>query len=140
MTMQSILQRKRTLEATIAESQRLLEELEQSPELKREIAFETEARKLLRTYAKSVEDLVAILAPELKLVGGKKPKSAPSVKSADRGQLWSNYAYTNPHTGERVVVRSLNANPVVKWVREYGKETVLGWRVKVDDSAGAPTT
>lgn len=98
-----------------------LEQLENSPELKKDIQFKDALMELTDKYDKSPKDLLNILVqidPSL--------SDAPAEKGARKKRPM--LTYKNPHTGEVVKTRGGNHKTLKEWREKYGKDTVDQWK------------
>jgi len=95
-----------------------LEALKNDAGLKKEIEFEEKLKGLMKTYDKSLRDVIAILDPNLSRQGAAAPKQrrARVVK-----------VYQNPHTGELIETKGGNHRGLKAWKEQYGAATVDSW-------------
>ncbi|MBK4987931.1 MULTISPECIES: histone-like nucleoid-structuring protein, MvaT/MvaU family [Pseudomonas] len=112
----------RQLEQKLASQLAELEAMKGSPELQKEIEFETKLRNLLAKYEYSLRDIVNLLDPQAgqhkaaPAVGQKAPRRARQVKQ-----------YKNPHTGEVIETKGGNHTKLKSWKAEYGADEVENW-------------
>ena len=95
-----------------------LEALKNDAGLKKEIEFEEKLKGLMKTYDKSLRDIIAILDPNPSRHGTAAPKQrrARVVK-----------VYQNPHTGELIETKGGNHRGLKAWKEQYGAATVDSW-------------
>lgn len=95
-----------------------LEALKNDAGLKKEIEFEEKLKGLMKTYDKSLRDIIAILDPNPSRLGAAAPKQrrARVVK-----------VYQNPHTGELIETKGGNHRGLKAWKEQYGAATVDAW-------------
>ena len=147
----------RQLIAQQKELEEAIRNLQNNPGLKDELAFEEELRAVLAKYGKSLEDAVAVMDPELRLVRGaatkaykvRRPRRTPEELAAagvarrpgsvgkDRVEapVADVFQYTNPHNGETIVTANVGLHRQGKlWVAEHGKDTVKSWGVLMPKS------
>ncbi|NWA25052.1 DNA binding protein [Pseudomonas gingeri] len=95
-----------------------LEALKNDAGLKKEIEFEEKLKGLMKTYDKSLRDVIAILDPNPSRLGAAAPKQrrARVVK-----------VYQNPHTGELIETKGGNHRGLKAWKEQYGAATVDAW-------------
>ncbi|MBK5006174.1 DNA binding protein [Pseudomonas sp. S60] len=112
----------RQLEQKLASQLAELEAMKGSPELQKEIEFETKLRNLLAKYEYSLRDIVNLLDPQAgqhkaaPAAGQKAPRRARQVKQ-----------YKNPHTGEVIETKGGNHTKLKSWKAEYGADEVENW-------------
>jgi hypothetical protein len=146
----------------LREQQRQLEEairnLENNPQLKAELEFETEFRALLSKHGKTLEEAVQVMDPDLRLVtsavleGRKlraKRRTPEELAAAGipqrKGTVGKDrvvapvgpvYQYTNPFSGEQIITANVALHRVGKlWIAEHGKDEVKSWGVLTEVQA-----
>ena len=107
----------RAAELALKEQLAQLEALKNDAGLKKEIEFEEKLKGLMKTYDKSLRDIIAILDPTSR-TGAAAPKQrrARVVK-----------VYQNPHTGELIETKGGNHRGLKAWKEQYGAATVDSW-------------
>ncbi|QXH59147.1 histone-like nucleoid-structuring protein, MvaT/MvaU family [Pseudomonas maumuensis] len=109
----------RAAEKALKEQMAQLEALKKDAGLKREIEFEQKLVGLMKSYDKSLRDIIAILDP-------KAVNRAPGpVKQQRRPRVVK--VYQNPHTGERIETKGGNHRGLKAWKEQYGAQTVESW-------------
>ncbi len=94
-----------------------LEALKNDAGLKKEIEFEEKLRGLMKTYDKSLRDIIAILDPSAgRVAAAPKQRRARVVK-----------VYQNPHSGELIETKGGNHRGLKAWKEQYGAATVDSW-------------
>jgi len=127
----------RELQAQMKAFEQEIQELQANPQLKAELAFESELRELLKTHGKTIHEAVQTVDPSFQIVvRGKKAVTRPrdehgnlipgKSKKAGPNTVW--YAFKNPHTGEVVRAANILKKEVKEWIGQYGKDTVISWR------------
>jgi hypothetical protein len=111
----------RAAEKALQEQLKQLESLKNDAGLKKEIEFEEKLQGLMKTYGKSLRDIIAILDPNpsksgLQQVAAPKTRRARVVK-----------VYQNPHTGELIETKGGNHRGLKAWKEQYGAATVESW-------------
>ncbi|SDU96193.1 histone-like nucleoid-structuring protein, MvaT/MvaU family [Pseudomonas mucidolens] len=111
----------RAAEKALQEQLAQLESLKNDAGLKKEIEFEEKLQGLMKTYGKSLRDIIAILDPNpgksgIQLTAAPKQRRARVVK-----------VYQNPHTGELIETKGGNHRGLKAWKEEYGASTVDSW-------------
>lgn len=109
----------RAAEKALQEQLVQLEALKKDAGLKREIEFEQKLSALMKSYDKSLRDVIEILDPAAAskpLARGPKPRRARVVK-----------VYENPHTGELIETKGGNHRGLKAWKEQYGASTVDNW-------------
>ncbi|WP_339532474.1 histone-like nucleoid-structuring protein, MvaT/MvaU family [Pseudomonas mucidolens] len=111
----------RAAEKALQEQLAQLESLKNDAGLKKEIEFEEKLQGLMKTYGKSLRDIIAILDPNpgksgIQLAPAPKQRRARVVK-----------VYQNPHTGELIETKGGNHRGLKAWKEEYGASTVDSW-------------
>ncbi|AJO78981.1 MULTISPECIES: histone-like nucleoid-structuring protein, MvaT/MvaU family [Pseudomonas] len=111
----------RAAEKALQEQLAQLESLKNDAGLKKEIEFEEKLQALMKTYGKSLRDIIAILDPNpgksaLPLANAPKTRRARVVK-----------VYQNPHTGELIETKGGNHRGLKAWKEQYGAATVDSW-------------
>jgi len=110
----------RAAEKALQEQMAQLEALKKDAGLKREIEFEQKLVGLMKSYDKSLRDIVAILDPKAVTRG---VASAP--KQQRRARVVK--VYENPHTGELIETKGGNHRGLKAWKEQYGAGTVESW-------------
>lgn len=114
----------RAAEKALQEQLAQLEALKNDAGLKKEIEFEEKLQGLMKTYDKSLRDIVAILDPSK--AGSKAGKvAAPAPKQQRRARVVK--VYENPHTGELIETKGGNHRGLKAWKEQYGAPTVDSW-------------
>lgn len=98
-----------------------LEALKKDAGLKREIEFEQKLVGLMKSYDKSLRDIIAILDPKAVTRG-----AAPSAPKQQRRPRVVK-VYENPHTGELIETKGGNHRGLKAWKEQYGAGTVESW-------------
>ncbi|RWU19337.1 transcriptional regulator [Pseudomonas alkylphenolica] len=109
----------RAAEKALQEQLAQLEALKKDAGLKREIEFERKLVELMKSYDKSLRDIIAILDPK---AASKGVTAAPKTRRARVVKV-----YENPHTGERIETKGGNHRGLKAWKEQYGAKTVDGW-------------
>ncbi|MDM3886478.1 DNA binding protein [Pseudomonas sp. BCRC 81390] len=115
----------RQLEQKLAAQLAELEAMKGSPELQREIEFETKLRNLLAKYEFSLRDIISLLDPQ----GGRRP-AQPAVAPKARRRARQVKQYKNPHTGEVIETKGGNHAKMKAWKAEHGAAEVENWLVR----------
>lgn len=110
----------RAAERALQEQLAQLESLKNDASLKKEIEFEEKLQGLMKTYGKSLRDIIAILDPSLSKASA--VASAPKQRRARVVKV-----YQNPHTGELIETKGGNHRGLKAWKEEHGAETVESW-------------
>src|SRR5215217_4198942 len=132
--MSNPLTKMRELQALMASLQDEIQSLQNNPQLKLELQFETELRELLKKHDKSIQEAVQVVDPSFRIVSGPVRKShhkKADDQATSRGKSSANtqwYNFRNPHTGEVVRAANILKAKVQEWIHEHGKEEVLSWR------------
>lgn len=114
----------RAAEKALQEQLAQLEALKNDAGLKKEIEFEEKLQGLMKTYDKSLRDIIAILDPAK--AGSKASKAAaPAPKQQRRARVVK--VYENPHTGELIETKGGNHRGLKAWKQQYGAPTVDSW-------------
>lgn len=108
----------RAAEKALQEQLAQLESLKNDAGLKKEIEFEEKLQGLMKTYDKSLRDIIAILDP------GKTKLQAAAPKTR-RARVVK--VYENPHTGELIETKGGNHRGLKAWKQQYGAQTVDSW-------------
>lgn len=108
----------RAAEKALQEQLAQLESLKNDAGLKKEIEFEEKLQGLMKTYGKSLRDIIAILDPKAS------QQSAPAPKTR-RARVVK--VYQNPHTGELIETKGGNHRGLKAWKEQYGASTVDSW-------------
>ena len=111
----------RAAEKALQEQLAQLESLKNDAGLKKEIEFEEKLQGLMKTYGKSLRDIIAILDPSLGKAGA---AAAPAPKQR-RARVVK--VYQNPHTGELIETKGGNHRGLKAWKEQYGAATVDSW-------------
>lgn len=108
----------RAAEKALKEQIAQLEALKSDTRLKKEIEFERALQDLMKTYGKSLRDIIAILDPNPASLAANTPKQRrPRVVKV----------YRNPHNGEQIETKGGNHRGLKAWKEQYGADTVEGW-------------
>ncbi|WP_194788909.1 histone-like nucleoid-structuring protein, MvaT/MvaU family [Pseudomonas sp. UFMG81] len=110
----------RAAEKALQEQLAQLEAMKKDAGLKREIEFEQKLVGLMKSYDKSLRDIIAILDPK---AASKSPAAA--VKQQRRPRVVK--VYENPHTGELIETKGGNHRGLKAWKEQYGAKTVESW-------------
>lgn len=112
-----------------------LAELEEKPDLAKDLSFVDEFINLKDRYSFSADDVLRLIKPgrafteissteriheALQSISKDVPIAKSTAKSLRR--------YRNPHTGEVVETRGSNHNRLKVWKEEYGSDAVSSWR------------
>lgn len=148
----------RAAEKALAEAQRVLESLQQNPELQRELEFNRALDKFLNEHLMDRAKLQAFLTmqgfpPRVPVVSksaatkpagktgkaatkaGAKSAAAPGAKPAKTTGTRQNpnrpaaKVYKNPFNNETISVKRIDHGVLQRWIAEHGKETVDTWLV-----------
>lgn len=111
----------RAAEKALQEQLAQLEALKNDAGLKKEIEFEEKLQSLMKTYDKSLRDVISILDPGT--FNARATAPAP-VKTRKPRVL---KVYENPHTGELIETKGGNHSGLKAWKREHGGDTVESW-------------
>ncbi|RCL25187.1 transcriptional regulator [Pseudomonas sp. AFG_SD02_1510_Pfu_092] len=112
----------RQLEQKLAAQLAELEAMKGSPELQKEIEFETKLRNLLAKYQFSLRDIIDLLDPQ----ATRRP-AQPAVAPKAQRRARQVKQYKNPHTGEVVETKGGNHTKLKAWKAEYGADEVDNW-------------
>ncbi|MFV3402625.1 MULTISPECIES: histone-like nucleoid-structuring protein, MvaT/MvaU family [Pseudomonas] len=110
----------RAAEKALQEQMAQLEALKKDAGLKREIEFEQKLIGLMKSYDKSLRDIIAILDPKAvshNLATPAKQQRRPRVVKV----------YENPHTGELIETKGGNHRGLKAWKQQYGAQAVESW-------------
>ncbi|MFJ3073776.1 MULTISPECIES: histone-like nucleoid-structuring protein, MvaT/MvaU family [Pseudomonas] len=110
----------RAAEKALQEQMAQLEALKKDAGLKREIEFEQKLVGLMKSYDKSLRDIIAILDPK---AATRSTASAP--KQTRRPRVVK--VYENPHTGELIETKGGNHRGLKAWKEQYGAAKVESW-------------
>lgn len=110
----------RAAEKALQEQMAQLEALKKDTGLKREIEFEQKLVCLMKSYDKSLRDIIAILDPKAVTRGA---TNAPKQQRRPRVVK----VYENPHTGELIETKGGNHRGLKAWKEQYGAGTVESW-------------
>ena len=111
----------RAAEKALQEQLKQLEALKNDAGLKKEIEFEEKLQGLMKTYGKSLRDIIAILNPT-QAKSGLQHAAAPKTRRARVVKV-----YQNPHTGELIETKGGNHRGLKAWKEQYGAATVDSW-------------
>ncbi len=111
----------RAAEKALQEQLAQLESLKNDAGLKKEIEFEEKLQGLMKTYGKSLRDIIAILDPN-PAKSGLPQAAAPKTRRARVVKV-----YQNPHTGELIETKGGNHRGLKAWKEQYGAATVDSW-------------
>ena len=109
----------RAAEKALQEQLAQLEALKNDAGLRKEIEFEQKLLGLMKTYGKSLRDIIAILDP--------KPSAAKGAAAPKQRKARVLTVYQNPHTGELIETKGGNHHGLKAWKEEYGADTVDSW-------------
>ena len=115
----SLINEYRSTEAAIKELQERLQSLENNDNLKKELEFESKLNDLMKSYGKSLRDVISILDP----AGGKAPRSTTPTSRSPRKIK----RFKNPHTGEVIETKGGNHKTLKEWKAKWGGDTVESW-------------
>lgn len=107
----------KALQAQLAQ----LETMKNNAGLKKEIEFEEKLLGLMKSYGKSLRDIVAILDPN-PAKAGQQTTRPPKTRRARVVKV-----YQNPHTGEMIETKGGNHRGLKAWKQQYGAGTVDSW-------------
>ncbi|MBH3382393.1 MULTISPECIES: histone-like nucleoid-structuring protein, MvaT/MvaU family [Pseudomonas] len=110
----------RAAEKALQEQMAQLEALKKDAGLKREIEFEQKLVNLMKSYDKSLRDVIAILDPK---AGAR--TTSPAPKQHRRPRVVK--VYTHPETGERIETKGGNHRGLKAWKEQYGAAEVESW-------------
>ncbi|MFC6338803.1 transcriptional regulator [Pseudomonas sp. CCM 7891] len=111
----------RAAEKALQEQLAQLESLKNDAGLKKEIEFEAKLQGLMKTYGKSLRDIISILDPN----PGKSGTQVATAPKTRRARVVK--VYHNPHTGELIETKGGNHRGLKAWKEEYGAATVDSW-------------
>ncbi|MBI6621529.1 H-NS histone [Pseudomonas corrugata] len=104
-----------------------LREIETSPAFAREAEFEEALRKLMKTFGKSLRDIIQILDSN----AGRLNRSFSAVDNDGSSvRLRKVLTYENPHTKEIVKSAGGNHKVLKEWRKRYPAEDIKNWVVK----------
>ncbi|VVO40896.1 histone-like nucleoid-structuring protein, MvaT/MvaU family [Pseudomonas fluorescens] len=109
----------RAAEKALQEQLAQLESLKNDAGLKKEIEFEEKLQGLMKSYGKSLRDIIAILDPNPR---ASQLATAPKTRRARVVKV-----YHNPHTGELIETKGGNHRGLKAWKEQYGAATVESW-------------
>lgn len=118
----------RDLAAQLATLQAKMEQLQESPDLPRELEFENKLFDLLDKYDVAAVDAIKILDPNY----ARAPRLASTSKKAAStatSRQGIEHTWKNPFTGEVASGKTLLKKPMCYWVKDHGLETVQSWKV-----------
>src|SRR5690606_37811731 len=110
----------RAAEKALQEQMAQLEAMKKDAGLKREIEFEQKLLGLMKSYDKSLRDIIAILDPKQ---AAKAPGTPPKQQRRPRVVK----VYENPHTGVLIETKGGNHRGLKAWKEQYGAKTVESW-------------
>nr|WP_220464508.1 histone-like nucleoid-structuring protein, MvaT/MvaU family [Pseudomonas juntendi] len=110
----------RAAEKALQEQMAQLEALKKDAGLKREIEFEQKLVNLMKSYDKSLRDVIAILDPKAGV-----RTTGPAPKQHRRPRVVK--VYTHPETGERIETKGGNHRGLKAWKEQYGAAEVESW-------------
>jgi len=128
---------------------RAFQEMKQSPEVQKAIAFEKALDDFLAVHKISRSALYELLSIEFEAdkkpanrshhkkpaTPAKKPVSKPAT--GKRTRVFNGVkirTFRNPHTGEELVVRGNRDGKFNAWNAQYGKDVVRGWKISEVDA------
>jgi len=111
----------RAAEKALQEQLAQLESLKNDAGLKKEIEFEEKLQGLMKTYGKSLRDIISILDPN----PGKSGNQSAAAPKQRRARVVK--VYHNPHTGELIETKGGNHRGLKAWKEQYGAATVDSW-------------
>jgi hypothetical protein len=111
----------RAAEKALQEQLAQLESLKNDAGLKKEIEFEEKLQGLMKTYGKSLRDIISILDPN----PGKSGIQVAAAPKTRRARVVK--VYHNPHTGELIETKGGNHRGLKAWKEQYGAATVDSW-------------
>jgi len=109
-------------QARIAEE---LKKLEQEERYQQALAFKKDIHDVLEKHGKTEADLLAFFHQP-----SAKKANKPSPRQPKKTLPWKRY--TNPHTDEEVVAKSLKKPKLQEWKEEHG-EQVRDWGIEISD-------
>lgn len=118
----TLINKYREKERIIQALQAELQKLEDSKELKAQLAFKAAIEDVMEEHGMTEAQLLSIFAPE----------TAENDNSGKQRRKRTPTEYKNPHTGETIIVKGGRQKDYQEWIQEYGKETVQSWRVAQD--------
>lgn len=107
-----------------------LEKLEQEKAYQQAVQFKADIDEVLRKHGKTKADLLVFFDQS-----SAKKANKPSRQNAARKLPWKRY--TNKHTREEVVAKSLKKPKLQEWKQEYGADEVQSWGVEISDEEAA---
>jgi len=113
----SIINKYREKERLMRQLQEELLAMEEKQELKQEIEFKNAIEEVLAKFDKSESELLALFNANVSSDGSKPRRKRTPTE------------YKNPTTGEVIEVRGGRQKNYQEWIKQYGKETVQGWKV-----------
>lgn len=114
----SLINEYRATEDAIKHLQKKLGLLADDPALLKEMEFEESLRALMAQYAKSLRDIIKILAPE---------RAALTTDAPPSRRRRAIKVYRHPESGEVVETKGGNHKLLKAWKHKYGSETVESW-------------
>lgn len=139
-------------ERELAMRVRAFQEMKQSPEVQKAMAFEKALDDFLAVHKVSRSALYELLSIEFEadkkpanrshhkkpVHAVKKPASKPAGQRApNRNRVFNGVkirTFKNPHTGEELVVRGNRDGKFNAWNAQYGKDVVRGWKISEVDA------
>lgn len=124
----------RELQSMMKAFEQEIQALQENPQLKAELLFESELSELLARHGKTIHEAVQTVDPSFHITTtpprkAYKPRDQKSGESRSRNSpdtTW--YLFTNPHTGQSVRTVNTLKKEVKEWVQKYGKDVVMTWR------------
>ncbi|WP_369601878.1 histone-like nucleoid-structuring protein, MvaT/MvaU family [Hahella sp. SMD15-11] len=107
------------LKRLLEEKERRLKALEADKDIQNYFRFQEELKALMGKYDMRPADVAKVLG-----------LGAPAGSAKSGGAKRALRVYKNPNTGEVVETRGGNHKVLNAWRKQYGKETVEGWRVQ----------
>ena len=116
----------RAAEKALQEQLKQLESLKNDAGLKKEIEFEEKLQGLMKTYGKSLRDIIAILDPQ---ASTRRAAAAAESKAGTRKPR-DVKIYKNPNSGELIETKGGNHRQLKEWKNEFGADVVESWRTQ----------
>jgi len=107
-----------------------LDKLEKEEAYQQAVAFKKDIDGVLKKHGKTDADLLELLGQPSANKANKAPR-----KHTGKTLPWKRY--TNPHTDEEVVAKSLKKPKLQEWKDEYGAKEVQNWGVPISDEEAA---
>ena len=92
--------------------------------------FKADIDEVLKKHGKTEADLLAFFHQP-----SAKKANKPSPRQPKKTLPWKRY--TNKHTSEEVVAKSLKKPKLQEWKQEYGADEVQSWGVEISDEEAA---